>query len=488
MLIFLVVALAGLFCVLLAFGNIYLALTAVIAMFLATVMLWLFERKFFSKKPMLLTLWLVLLANRGLLPRTKVDESGSLFFVEVGITLAVLAAGSLSFLSSVSQLKLRIFEGRFWLLIYTILAGLSLLWTPEPVYSGFWLLRLACVTILICVYFADADAEDCKRFFLVTLLGSLPAILLPIIGYVTGESRSLLGSHRISGFWVHPGVVTILALSAAAGSLAAILQGRGNRSRLEHIFYVVLLLLGCVSGFLAAGKTGAIGAGIAVAIMLLIGRRFRLWIGMLAIGIIGYVVYTELLRGLEVGLIAHWEAYNFERLGTVQGRLRLWAAALEVWSTSIDTTLLGRGFTSFRAVHIASVTGWDPGHAHNSFINLLVDMGIVGGFAYVAMILRATGGAIGMAIREGRAFSQTTAFVVFTTLISLLAGSFMDDVFGGTLQPTSYLFIGTLITLDRLVYLSRREPVQWPPPAEYLRARPVRPGSRPSLESPTSGG
>jgi len=480
MIIVTVLTLGVAFCSLLIFGNIYVALAGVGVLLIANIAMVLAGRDAFHKKSVLLVLWFILLSHRALVPRTKVDESGSLFFVEVGATLAVLAIGSLYFIGSVSNLKIRPFEGRFWLLVYTVLAGISLLWTPDPIYSGFWFLRLTCVAVLLLVYFAEADVDDCRKFFIVTLVGSAPVILLPIIGYMVGVSHALVGAQRVVGFWVHPGVVTIVAFSVAVAAFAAILQGRGGRSRSEHLMYWILFGLGCVSGFLAAGKTGAIGAGIAVAVMLLIARRIRFLIGMLAIAAVGFVVYDEVAKGMEVGLIAHMSSYNFERLGTVQGRFNLWVSALGAWSESVQTTLLGRGFTSFRSAHIAAENGWDPGHAHNSYLNVLVDMGIVGAFAYIAMLWQATRNTVAMAKRRGRDFSHTTAFIGFVALVSLLIGATMDDVFGGTLQPTSYLLLGIAITLDRLAFLDRHAVTDLPEPARAYS--PMHPGSR--LASP----
>ncbi|NJO38430.1 MAG: hypothetical protein HC871_13520 [Rhizobiales bacterium] len=76
-------------------------------------------------------------------------------------------------LASVNALRLRISEARFWLLGYAVLAAASLTWTPLPIYSGFWVIRLICVALLLMTYFADADTQDCRRFFTVTLLGTV---------------------------------------------------------------------------------------------------------------------------------------------------------------------------------------------------------------------------------------------------------------------------------------------------------------------------
>jgi O-antigen ligase len=233
-----------------------------------------------------------------------------------------------------------------------------------------------------------------------------------------------------------------------------ILHRKAGLKGRRFYFHAGLFVLSCTSGFLAAGKTGAIGGAIAIGLMLLIGGHLRIWIGVLATAVIGYVVFDLALRQLEVGLFAHWQQYNFERLGTLQSRLELWIGAIEGWSESVRNAILGRGFTSFRASPLPSLGGWTPGHAHNSFITLLVDMGIVGTFFFVMMLARPIGRSALTAIRQRGQFSESPAFPPFIALTSLMIGSLMDDVFGGTLQPTTYLLIGTVITLDRVVGLT----------------------------------
>ena len=445
---------AMIFLSLLALGNIYAPIAAVsvlLAIFIAAL---LGGRALLNKKSMILLLWFILLSHRSLIPRTNYEESGGLVFVEVGITIFVLLAAAAILLTSVDALRFRISEGRSWLLAYAVLAAVSLIWTPLPIYSGFWAIRLGCVALLLVTYFANADTEDCRRFFTVTLLGSAPVMALPIIAYLTEGSHALLGN-RIMGSWAHPGVVSITAFSVAAACLTVLLQRKPGSNQSGAYLHMALFALGCTSGFLAAGKTGAIGGGIAIALMLLLGRRIRLWLGMVIVASFGYLLFAFVLRDMQIGLFAHWQSYNFDRLQTVQGRISLWLGALEVWYNSLSTAFFGRGFTAFRAVPIASLTGWDPGHAHNSFINLLLDVGLVGACLFITMLYRAVSGAISMAVRQGRAFSESPAFPVAIALVSLLVGGLMDDVFGGTLQPTTYLFIGTVIALDRLAYLSR---------------------------------
>jgi hypothetical protein len=82
-------------------------------------------------------------------------------------------------------------------------------------------------------------------------------------------------------------------------------------------------------------------------------------------------------------------------------------------------------------------------------------MGLVGALVFISMLCRAILGAILMVMQKGPRFSDSPAFPMFIALVSLLVGSLTDDVFGGTLQPTTYLFIGVVIALDRLAYLSR---------------------------------
>jgi O-antigen ligase len=464
MLILTFIGAAALFLGSLLLGEIYLPAGAVLAVLLINIALFVTGRGKVTRENILLLLWFILLSHRSFIPREGLTESGSLFFVEVMATMGVLFGSALVLALSLPDLKLRIFESRFWLLAYTGLAGASLLWTPAPYYSGFWLIRLVCIAVIVLVYFSNADREACRRFFLMTLLASVPVIVLPIIGYVTGTSTSQLGAHRVAGYWVHPSVVSMAAYSVAAASITILFQ-RDNRPFLLHLLF---LIVSCTSGFLAAGKTGAVGGTIAFASMLLLGRRFRLWIGTMAVGVVGYLVYVFFLQHLEVGLFAHLEGYNLERLQTLESRFELWGSALRVWADSVPSGIFGRGFTSYRADPLPSTTGWAPGHPHSGYVNLLVDAGVVGTVFFLAMLVRPFLGAIRVAARAPLSFTESLEFPALIAMIPLIIGGMVDDAFGGTLQPTSYLTIGITLTLDRLLYLRQ---TAMEAPAEALVAR-----------------
>jgi len=451
-LIFTLIA-AALFLGSLLLGNVYAPIGAVAVVLVLNLAFFATGHGKVTIKNTLLGLWFVLLTHRSFIPRQGLSDAGPLFFVEVMATLAVLFGATIVLALSLQEVKARIFESRFWLIAYTALEGVSLLWTPVPFYSGFWLVRLVCISIIVLVYFSNADREDCRRFFLATLIGSIPVVMLPIIGYGTGTAVAQLGSHRISGYWVHPGVMGMAAFSVAVASLTVIFQ-RDNRPFYLHLG---MMLLGFASGFLAGGKTGAVGGVLAATAMLLLGRRFRLWLGMLVVGTVGYAVYQLVLVHMKVGLLAQVESYNFDRFNTIQARFELWLGALRVWADSVPIALFGRGFTSFRASPLPSLTGWTPGHAHCSYINVLVDAGVLGAVFFLAMLYRPVFGTLMEAWRRPNEYPESLEFPVLIGLLPLLIGGLVDDAFGGTLQPTSYLTIGLAITLDRLVWLRKTE-------------------------------
>jgi hypothetical protein len=80
-------------------------------------------------------------------------------------------------------------------------------------------------------------------------------------------------------------------------------------------------------------------------------------------------------------------------------------------------------------------------------------MGVIGFLFFVMMLARPIFRSGLIAIRQRREFSESPALPPFIALTSLMIGSLLDDVFGGTLQPTTYLLIGTIVTLDRLLGL-----------------------------------
>lgn len=414
-----------------------------------------------TARNLLLLLWVLLMSHRAFLGRTEsVETEGgtdiSSVFVEVLLTGIVFAGVAILALARfVRQRSFRLTRTRLLLLAYTAFAALSLMWTPSRPYAGFWLMRLGSAVMIFILYFQEADLEDCRLFAWFTLIGQLPNVALPLIASIS--SAGTLG-RRATGFWFHPGVASILAFSVGMILLTIVLQEKRKLSR--QVLLGGLAAFSFASGFLAAGKTGAAGAGVAFLGLMLIGFRprviFRAFLALaLAAPVVWYVAPM-----LNIGLFAHLTYYDESvRLGTLYSRIDLWHGALYDWTSSLWSMLLGWGFTATRIWGIYSYTGaWSAAHAHNSFLETLLEVGVIGALPVFWIVWRT----IVILLRTRHRLADSPTLPLCVGWIVLMVGSLSDNVFGGLLHPQTYLFLGLVVTIEAIALRERNSTRQVP--------------------------
>lgn len=126
----------------------------------------------------------------------------------------------------------------------------------------------------------------------------------------------------------------------------------------------------------------------------------------LAIALFGWSIYTGILTALD-------------RDVTLTGRTAIWEAALSAWRTRPWTGIGWGGFETdslVGAIQVASY-GWVRNHAHSGFVQVLVELGIIGiavlGFALVATLWQ-----IARTIRSRPTLANGWLLAVFLTFVA----------------------------------------------------------------------
>jgi O-antigen ligase len=132
------------------------------------------------------------------------------------------------------------------------------------------------------------------------------------------------------------------------------------------------------------------------------------------------------------------------------GRLAHWKAALDMWR---DHLWLGVGFGNYAVIYPAYAIGrWlDPlGHAHNYYLNVGAETGLLGLLAYGIFWLFAL--ALGWAaVRRSSGFQRAVAAGGIGVLVHLSVHNLVDNLF----VQGMYLHIAVVLGLLCLIYLSR---------------------------------
>ena len=395
----------------------------------------------------LLAFWALLIAHRAFVARVdSVDIQGfsmSDLLGEIGVTLLIFVGATLFLIRRLTKEKrLTISGAKLGLVGYVVFASVSTLWTPSLLYAGFWLLRLIAAAIILVLYFENVDKRGIERFMVATLLGSLPVIAAPILYFLQGNP---IYSDRVIAGWLLPGTISIAAAAVGVYCLLKLMQT-------PSLSWLALSVLAFLSLFLAGGKAGAIAVPCSLLLVLVISTRLRLASRIVVVfAFIGILLLSNWnsLAEMDLGLISHTQNYlDKVNFGTLYIRFDLWNGALHEWLSTPLTFLFGQGYTATRVSGVSALSGsWTTSHAHNSILEALLELGLLGALPLLFFVLRPMICSLGQA----RHPSNTPLIPLLGGLFVLLMGSLTDDVFGGLLHPCFYLIIAFVISIDALL-------------------------------------
>lgn len=283
-----------------------------------------------------------------------------------------------------------------WLLVGW--AFVSITWSAEPVVT----LRRSVAILLTTVY---AVALHVRLSFprlirilawaLLLVLGASLALVLfvpawGVMGY------ALQGAWR--GVFVHKNALGSFAALALLVFPLAYTLAVTWRTRLlwaiGFVFAVVTLVGSKSQTSLVLGIVLSIGA----ILLYFVNVSGRLWLAYL-------FLVSPALGGVGV-----WAYQNAElvlqalgRDATLTGRVPLWQA---LWALALERLWQGYGYSAFwlgpgsPAAWVWSVVGWDPSHGHNGYLDLLLDLGLVGLVLGLVLLLGSFGGTLAQFIRD----------------------------------------------------------------------------------------
>ncbi|GAA6764001.1 MULTISPECIES: O-antigen ligase family protein [Thermus] len=310
--------------------------------------------------------------------------------------------------------------GPIWLLL--LWAFLSLVWSTAPEVT-FRKAIAALLTSLYGVYLAFRFTPEAFLRLLGTtlllLLGLSIAFvfLLPdwgLMGYPhEGAWRGIFVHKNDLGRFAALGVLVFLALLLAPGR--------------KRVWLVGLFL----SGVVLAGARSATSLVLAFAMLLVvsglwIGQRYRrLWPVLLLLGVL-------LGASGSMVLAANYEVL-LEALGkdvTLTGRIPLWLTLIPFIQ---ERLWVGYGFGGFwlgwegPSAYVWSLVGWGPVHGHNGYLDLWLDLGLVGLLLGLWLLLRLILASVQRYVAEG--FSSRALFqvgvVTFLIIYNFAESSFL---------------------------------------------------------------
>jgi exopolysaccharide production protein ExoQ len=366
---------------------------------------------------------------------TAGNESGSLHRQIAGVVLGLLGLWALLSPRPGAQLRPRGAIG--WLsLAYVAVFVLSVGWADDPHLTGRRVISFVMMVTAVAGLVRLLPPQALVSF---ALLGTGAYVLIAVVAELaTGSFRPGSEFYRFSGVF-HPNT---LGAYCAFLAMAAVCS---DRLRERRWLFVAVLGIAMTVLLLTRSRSGLVGLLLALAArwgaLASLSRKLvavlaSAWIACAAFFVAGDAVVPA---AAEVVLMSRADS----RLETLSGRTDLWD---ELVHYAEDRPVLGYGLGGFwdarRVKQISLTQRWAVAEAHSTYIELLLDFGLVGLGIYVAVLA----GGLRRSRRQLRATGEGTYGFMLCVLVYFLVVGALE-----TLQPApsflSFLFSWSIAVL-----------------------------------------
>ena len=263
-----------------------------------------------------------------------------------------------------------------WLAAYCIAAAVSAVYSPYPGLAMVRGVQMVIILLTVLRFIDDADVSSVRRFLHGYVVLTSVSILIGVLS-VTPKTPTQVGRFT----WLHTHSVTAAAMLAMSTVIlfGMWLMRRAARLPWRRWVYALLLVVHVVA-LLATRTRGSIGAAmIAVLVITMMWLRTEGKRDFLVTMVVALVAVALTLAGPIVSFLLRDS--NPAQLASFNERTDLWSRAIEVFLTQ---PVGGLGLAASRGLFF-DATGL--GGAHNAYVNVLVDTGLVGMFFWGGSIV-----------------------------------------------------------------------------------------------------
>jgi O-antigen ligase len=326
--------------------------------------------------------------------------------------------------------------------------GLSVFWSTNPTRSGnhffTWVQLLGMALMFWDLYTTRPAVLNALQMY---VLGAYVAVGSAAQNYLAGRAFYTNYERFASGDTNPDGFGFILALGIPIAFYLASKQGGSSMSRLVRSINYVYIPVAFLGLALSGTRTALLASLVGLAFGLTTLTRVRLWVR---------IIILVLLVSSVLYLVPYVQSLkSFQRLGTtateltqgdLNNRTNNWKEGLEAFKAH---PILGVGANMYRTVNT-----WDK-VAHNSFLSVLVELGLIG-FILFAFIL-------GIALTEAwrnkylseRSF-WTTLFIVWSMGAFTLTWEY---------RKTTWLFLSLMVANAAVSRLRQKRAARTSQPA-----------------------
>jgi O-antigen ligase len=276
--------------------------------------------------------------------------------------------------------------GLYWIIFFYIFwAFLSVIWADD---FGLVTRRLIVFAIFCVSAFSLSLNIPLSRLSSIVLWTTLSLLLVGIYSEITAGTISVFSEgYRFAGT-CHP---EGQAMNSAMLLLAAMIMARSDRIP-TRAFSWLLMFIAIYFLLLSRSRGPSVGVLIAVVVCKFYSAERSKILTYLYVGLVMFCVAFLVLgdaflplagKGILLGRSA-------EQIQTLTGRIPLWAECMEYVKLR---PILGYGFSGFwtgeRVLAISDAHNWAVNSSHSAYIEILLNLGLVGLAIFLTMVLSA---------------------------------------------------------------------------------------------------
>lgn len=416
-----------------------------------------------------LTPLLVLVAATKFRERDPLLSMSGHVDAQIGVELGLYAVIGLITLAALASREFR--PSRLGMLekaavAFGLLALASTLWSPTRGFTFVRAAQLVLLTLLVVIAVRTMDPGRYLRVMARTVVGYVLVASALSLSFHWARAISMgpHGQYRFSWFAVHPIQASTMAALAAL-LLIAEFEFSQPSERARPFKVPLLACLGLMLVVLAATVSrGALVSFVAAGGFLVAWRRLRVWAALtLGAGLITIVMLFS-NQGSTVGSLLQDAAtsrssaayllmrgQSAQQLEGMTGRITLWEQLLPLIE---ESPVVGHGYQASRPL-ILEIAVW-AGHAHNAYLESLLDLGIAGAVLLWLPLLAAF--AIALRERDGMlALHRWQPAALLGLLTFTLVYSVPNEESAGSASFTVLVVIACTVMADRF-WLAGRAP------------------------------
>jgi O-antigen ligase len=339
-----------------------------------------------------------------------------------------------------------LFSGSYkWISFFALLAVASVPLSPSASYSLVWAFKLVLVVLLLQACASSMEGNKDLVSFLYTFLAGFFVVLFLRLAETFMGAEPVFEGGRLGA------VASPTGLSTLAGVLFLLAMTLFAICRRGWLLFVTGF--GMLVMLFAGGKAGIVAGIFSAMLFFALQKRVRYALGLLVIFLVvgGVLLATTPLAQYLQDYARSGEASN------ITGRVDLWTA---VWPAILEKPVAGHGYVASRFLSLdVDLTGWEPGHTHNSFLEALYNNGIAGLLLVLIMnliIVRNLLRVVKNPVDREAFFLAVGGFAIY---VSLLVSGMFKVTFGGMPDSCFMMFLALFVVSMKLAKTAPREPL-----------------------------